>query len=232
MRVTAILAAGGAGLRMGHRKQLVQLCGKPLVAWSLEAFARCGAVEDLVVACAAEERARFVALAKDFCANKDVRFVSGGDRRQDSVLAALRVVPPSSDYLIVHDGARPFVGDDEITQVLEGAKTNGAAILAVPVTDTIKLVGERGCVVRTIPREQLWAAQTPQAFSRETLVRAYETAELDGFVGTDCAMLVERAGLATVAVIEGTYENVKITTPQDLAVAERIAQRRMAGLAL
>jgi 2-C-methyl-D-erythritol 4-phosphate cytidylyltransferase len=154
------------------------------------------------------------------------RVVVGGASRQDSVFAALRAMERPTDFVLVHDGARPFVTADVTERVIEQAREHGGAIVAVPVKDTIKQASENGTVHKTIPRERLWAAQTPQAFSYELLYRAHESAEADGFLGTDDAELVERLGGAAIAIVEGSYENLKITTPEDLIVAERIAAGR------
>lgn len=169
------------------------------------------------------------AVAAGCCGAKLSAVIEGGARRQDSVHAALRIVKPETDFVLVHDGARPFVTQPMIRAVIEAARVSGAAVVAVPVKDTIKQAGEGGTVTRTIPREQLWAAQTPQAFAFEVLYAAYAQAEAEGFVGTDDAMLVERAGSAQVRIVEGSHENVKITTPEDLFIAERIARSREAA---
>jgi 2-C-methyl-D-erythritol 4-phosphate cytidylyltransferase len=155
--------------------------------------------------------------------------VAGGVRRQDSVYAALRAAPVDTAIVLVHDGARPFVTADQIERVAAAAGPNGAAILAVPVKETVKQASESGVVLRTVARETLWTAQTPQAFAYGVLMRAHEAAERDGFVGTDCAMLVEAAGECDVQIVEGSYDNIKITTPDDLPVAAQIAAQRRAA---
>jgi 2-C-methyl-D-erythritol 4-phosphate cytidylyltransferase len=226
--VTAIVAAAGRGTRLGQRKQLLDLLGKPVVAWCFEALARSPLVNDVVVVCEPDEAEECEGIARRYCAGKIKAVVRGGERRQDSVLAGVRAASPDADYVIVLDGARPFVTQDLIERVLAAARITGASVAAVPVKDTIKQVSAGGTVVRSIPREQLWAAQTPQAFAFDALYKAYAAADAEGFVGTDDAMLVEWAGTAQVTVVEGSYENVKITTPEDLIVAERIARRRLA----
>ncbi len=208
---------------MGQPKQLLELAGKPIVAWSLETIARSPLVTDIVVACEADQRHAFERLAASVGDGKVRRIVAGGARRQDSVFAALRALEVPTDLVVVHDGARPFLSGDVLARVIERARELGAAIAAVPEKDTIKQANENGTVHKTIPRERLWAAQTPQAFSYDLLFRAHESAEADGFMGTDDAELVERLGGATVAIVESSDENVKITTPEDLIVAERIA---------
>jgi 2-C-methyl-D-erythritol 4-phosphate cytidylyltransferase len=224
--VCAILAAAGRGARMGQPKQLLELAGKPVAAWSLETIASEPAVTQIVVACEPDERSSFERLANRIGGGKVQRVVSGGARRQDSVFTALRAVTPPTELIVVHDGARPFVSKEVIHSVIEQARAHGGAIAAVPVKDTIKQVSENGTVHKTIPRARLWAAQTPQAFTYELLFRAHESAEADGFMGTDDAELVERLGGATIAIVESSYENLKITTPEDLIIAERIAAGR------
>ncbi len=208
---------------MGQPKQLLELAGRPVAAWSLGTIARSTAVTNIVIACEPDQRSAFEQLAAQVGGGKVQRVVGGGARRQDSVLAALRALDLPADFVVVHDGARPFVSAEVLARVIEQAREHGAAIAAVPVKDTIKQANENATVHKTIPRERLWAAQTPQAFSYDLLFRAHESAEADGFMGTDDAELVERLGGATVAIVEGSYENLKITTPEDLVVAERIA---------
>jgi 2-C-methyl-D-erythritol 4-phosphate cytidylyltransferase len=229
IRVTAILAAAGHGARLGMRKQLHELDGRPVAAWSLGTIAGCALVTDVIIACEADEREAFAGLAREYGGAKVRAVVAGGVRRQDSVYAALCAAPPDTAIVVVHDGARPFVTAEQVERVVASAGSNGAAILAVPVKDTVKQASESGAVLRTVPRETLWTAQTPQAFAYGVLLRAHEAAERDGYVGTDCAMLVEAAGESDVHIVEGSYDNMKITTPDDLPVAAHIAaQRRIA----
>jgi 2-C-methyl-D-erythritol 4-phosphate cytidylyltransferase len=228
VHVTAIVAAAGRGTRLGTRKQFLDLQGKPVAAWCLETFAGSALITDIVIACEADEAEECERVARRCCGRKLRAVVSGGERRQDSVFAGLRAAAPDATYVLVHDGARPFVSEDLIARALEAAQTTGASVVAIPVKDTIKQSGPTGIVTRTVPREQLWAAQTPQVFAYDVLYKAYEAAETEGFVGTDDAMLVEWAGTAQVAIVEGSSDNIKITTPEDLALAERIAKRHLA----
>lgn len=227
-RVTAIIAAAGHGTRLGRRKQLMTLLDKPVLAWSLETIAASAHVTDVVVACETDEMDACAAAAAASCGTKLHSVVAGGERRQDSVFAGLRAAPPDTAYVLVHDGARPFITGDMIDRVLAAARTFGAAVVAIPVKDTIKQATEGDIVLRTIPRDQLWSAQTPQAFAFDVLYKAYSTADSEGYVGTDDAMLVEWCGNASVSIVEGSYENVKITTAEDLFLAERIARERSA----
>jgi 2-C-methyl-D-erythritol 4-phosphate cytidylyltransferase len=221
--VCAILAAAGQGERFGRRKQLVDLGGKPLAAWSLEIFARSQEVTHVVIACEPDERTQFQTLARTLLGSKLHAVVAGGARRQDSVFAALRAIRASVDIVVIHDGARPFVREELLRQVVDKARTFGAAIAAVPVKDTIKQVTESGVVSKTIPRDRVWAAQTPQAFGFDLLFQAHEDAEEAGFAATDDSELVERLGSVSVAIVQSSYENLKVTTPEDLLIAERIA---------
>jgi len=229
--VTAIVAAAGRGSRLGARKQLLDLCGRPVVAWCLDVIAHSRSVDDVVVVCEPDEREQCEQVARATCERKLRAVVNGGDRRQDSVFAGLRASMPDADFVVIHDGARPFVTEDMIDRSLAAARISGASVVAVQVKDTIKQVSESGIVMRSLPRETLWAAQTPQAFSVDALSRAYTAAEAEGFVATDDAMLVEWAGTGQVAVVEGSYDNLKITTPDDLIVAEQIVRRRAASSA-
>lgn len=210
---------------MGQRKQLVELAGKPVAAWSLEVFARSPDVTHVVIACEPDERSSFERLASALLGEKLLALVNGGARRQDSVFAALRAIDEPVDIVIVHDGARPFLSPAVLHEVVAKAREFGGAIAAVLVKDTIKQATEAGTVLKTIPRERVWAAQTPQAFGHDLLFAAHESAEEAGFMATDDAELVERAGSTTIAIVESSYENLKITTPEDLLIAERIAAR-------
>lgn len=225
------MAAAGRGARLGQRKQLLQLGGRPIAAWSLRTLAQSPAISEIVIACESDETESFVELAARAGGTKVRHVVTGGARRQDSVFAALRSLDSPVDIVVVHDGARPFLRDDELEAVIAKAREVGGAIIAVPVKDTIKQANETRAVLRTIPRDKLWAAQTPQAFSFELLYRAHEQAEADGFLGTDDAELVERLGGATIAIVEGSYENLKVTTAEDLIVAEQIAAEWTKGIA-
>jgi 2-C-methyl-D-erythritol 4-phosphate cytidylyltransferase len=223
----AILAAAGRGARMGKPKQLIELAGMPLAAWSLQTLAKSHAIAGIVIACEADDIAAFEMLAARFGGVKVHKVVSGGARRQDSVFAALRAISEPAEYVVVHDGARPFMTDELLHGVLAKAKEFGGAIAAVPVKDTVKQANDAGTILKTIPRDRLWAAQTPQAFGYDLLFQAHESAEEAGFLATDDAELVERLGSISIAIVEGSYENLKVTTPEDLLVAERIAAQRV-----
>ena len=215
--VTGILVAGGSSVRMGFDKVWVDLCGRPLLAWPLLAFSECKAVNEvvLVVATDAHERASELLVQLGV----EARVVTGGPRRRDSVFAGLQSA--TGEWVAVHDVARPLVSADLILRGLEAARETGAAIAAVPETNTVKQV--RGDLVdSTLDRAAIWAAQTPQVFRRDLLLEAHRRSQDDA---TDDAALVEAMGGA-VKVYEGAYANIKVTHPLDLKVAAFLLSQR------
>jgi 2-C-methyl-D-erythritol 4-phosphate cytidylyltransferase / 2-C-methyl-D-erythritol 2,4-cyclodiphosphate synthase len=225
MRVTAIIAAGGAGRRLGTPvpKQLLQLDGRSMLERSVDAFAAHPAVAETIVVLPAD----LAAAPPQWLASRAprVRVVAGGERRQDSVANGFDATDRSADVVLVHDAARPFVTPDVITRVIDAAVAHGAAIAAIPVSDTVKRAegpsGER-IVVDTISRDALYLAQTPQGFAHGVLRDAVALGR-SGVEATDEAMLAERAG-HTVRLVDGAAANVKITTAEDFeAAAHRLA---------
>jgi 2-C-methyl-D-erythritol 4-phosphate cytidylyltransferase len=222
MSVAALLLAAGRGERLGLPvpKAFVPLAGRPLLLHALAALAASPAVERVVPVIARGDFERWEALAAERAAiPKLAPHVFGGERRQDSVAAGLGALSPSFRFVAVHDAARPFVRPAAIARVIEAARREGAAILATPAADTIKRVRD-GRVAATPPREECWAAQTPQVFRVELLREGLAKAQAEGRVATDDAQLVEWLG-APVAVVEGDPDNCKLTRPEDLAAAER-----------
>ncbi|HWW87138.1 MAG TPA: 2-C-methyl-D-erythritol 4-phosphate cytidylyltransferase [Vicinamibacterales bacterium] len=218
MRVTAIIAAGGRGLRFGgdQPKQLLLVAGRPILERSVAAFLSHPDVDEVVVAVPDE-------LVDDpppylRVTSKPLRVVAGGERRQDSVTRAFNVVSPDSDVIVVHDGARPFPSAELIAETIAVAAKDGAALAALSSRDTVKQ-GSEGLVVATLARESIFLAQTPQAFRRDVLERALSIVD----EATDEATLAERAGYR-VRLVPGETSNIKITTPDDLPLAEAIAR--------
>lgn len=212
----AIIVAAGRGERFGgpRPKALVELAGVPIVRRTVDRFVGSAAFGDVVVAAPAGE----LDAARDVLRGTPARVVAGGRRRQDSVLAALRALPGSVAIVAVHDAARPLVSARVILETVEAARSHGAAIAALPVSDTVKEVSDEGFVLATRSRQTLWLAQTPQAFRRELLLEAHERAAADGAEATDDAALVARLGHA-VRVVPGEASNLKITVPADLELA-------------
>lgn len=221
-RAAAIIAAAGESRRMaGIDKMLAPVAGKPVLAWAVEPFERAAAIQSIVLVLRADLLEQGRRLAQERRWRKVVAVTPGGARRQDSVKAGLDALPPC-DWVLVHDGARPCVTEAMIGRGLEAAQATGAAIAAVPAKDTIKVVGSDHVVCETPDRSALWLVQTPQVFRYDILRDA--CARPSGDV-TDDASLVEQAG-HRVRVFMGAYENIKVTTPEDLALAELFLRGR------
>jgi 2-C-methyl-D-erythritol 4-phosphate cytidylyltransferase len=207
-------------------KQLILLKGTPVVSRSLRAIAACPLVDQLIIVTSTEQIPTLERLAKGLDLNKPVRVIAGGSERQYSVANALKVVPLDAEIILVHDGARPLVRPEQVAAVIDAARAFRAAGLAAPVKDTIKTVNPEGFAIGTPDRSCLWAIYTPQAFAADLLRQAYAQAEIDGYLGTDDASLVERMGVS-IKMINGGYENIKITTSEDVCLAEALLARRM-----
>ena len=228
----AVIVAGGSGERFGdpRGKQFVELAGLPLVSWSILAFDHAPSVARIVVVCPrGREQEMQNAVIDRLELRHEVTLAVAGLTRQDSVLSGLMTVPPELELVAIHDGARPLVEVDAIERCLSavrGGKEVQGAICAARATDTLKVVDELGHIVGTPDRSQFWCALTPQCFLRTTILAAHERALLEGYVGTDDASLVEHAG-GLVRVVESPRDNIKITVPEDLAIAEAALAARM-----
>lgn len=235
MHVTAIIAAGGIGQRFGgaQPKQLLSVGGRPILERSVMAFASHPAVNAIVVAlpqALVDDPPAYLRSANAFALHgtgKPLHIVAGGDRRQDSVANAFAVAAATSDIIVIHDAARPFASADLIARTIAAAAESGAAVAAMQSRDTVKRATTDHLVGETLPREMIYLAQTPQAFRRDVLKRALELGARDPFHATDEAALVERAGLP-VRLVDGDASNIKITTPEDLTMAEAIAAAQSA----
>lgn len=229
----AVIVAGGSGERFGdpRGKQFVDLCGLPLMCWSLVAFDRAPSVARLVVVCAPD---RVAEVERDVVSRLSLRrpvtFAPSGATRQESVLSGLRAAPRELGLVAVHDAARPLVETEMVERAIAAVRDDASlagAILAARSTDTLKLV-EGDTIVATPDRSFYWAAQTPQVFRAPVLLAAHEAALREGFQGTDDASLVERAG-GKVRCVEAPRDNIKVTLPEDLAMAEATLSRRLTG---
>lgn len=235
--VTAIVPAAGLGRRMGgSRKPFLEIGGVPVIVHSLLLLQSIESITEIIPAVRPEDMPDMRAMIERYEITKAVRIASGGAERQDSIFNALQLVDCASacGIVLVHDAVRPFADAAMVLRLIDTAADGFGAIPCVPVKDTVKLVGDNGFIESTPSREKLVAVQTPQAFPCDMLKRAYESAMADGVYATDDAALVERigghAGQAgwRVKVIPGSYDNIKITTPEDLGIAE-IIWRRMHG---
>jgi 2-C-methyl-D-erythritol 4-phosphate cytidylyltransferase len=223
LKTSAIIAAAGFGRRFGGstKKQFQPLGGKPILAHSIGSFEESSVREIVLVI--PEDSLSYCSeeIVGKFNFKKVIKFISGGGERQHSVRKGFNSLSGDTDVVVVHDGVRPFIGVDLIEKVIKGALKSGGAIVALPVKDTVKKSSYENYIEQTISRNCLWLAQTPQAFKYGVLKRAYEEAERDGFLGTDEASLVERIGVP-VKLIEGSPMNLKITTEEDLRLAELV----------
>jgi 2-C-methyl-D-erythritol 4-phosphate cytidylyltransferase len=225
MIYTVLLPAAGSGKRMGagQNKLFLELRNVPILIHTLRVFDRDPNCEQIVLAVKKEEKALFERLLKEYCITKVSAIAEGGEERQHSVYAGLKAVT-TKGIVLVHDAARPFIHQEVIQQLVQAAHTSGAAVAAVRAKDTMKKA-VNGIIQETIDRESLWIIQTPQAFQYTLLEKAERLAEVENFLGTDEAMLVERLG-ERVHIVESTYDNVKMTTREDLLYGEAILNKR------
>jgi 2-C-methyl-D-erythritol 4-phosphate cytidylyltransferase len=222
----AVIVAAGRGTRFGRPKQLMELGGKPMLAWSVDAFAAMPEISDIVIATEAEFVERVEALARPRVRAASLTVVAGGADRQASARNAIEVLPPHCAGIFVHDGARPLVRPSDVRAGMRSVRPGVGALLAAPVVDTIKVVDAWRKVTRTLERQTLWSAQTPQFATGRDMRRAHRDAVRYGWPrATDDAALLERLGL-DVLVVESSVENMKVTHPADLLRAEAIVRDR------
>jgi 2-C-methyl-D-erythritol 4-phosphate cytidylyltransferase len=224
MQAEVIVVAAGKGERMGRElpKPFLPLCGIPLLIHTLRAITQSTLISKIILIIAPEREA----LCRDILRlhgqfRVPLTVVHGGAERQDSVRLGLTALDPTSEIVAIHDAARPFLDREILDRSIETAVLYGGALVAVPAQDTIKRVGEEGTVVETLPRQQLWLAQTPQTFRVPLIREAHARALAEGVIVTDDAALLERLG-KVVKIVSGSYRNFKITTPEDLQVAEAL----------
>ena len=222
--VAAVIVAAGNSTRMGRPKLLIPLCGTPVLTHTLRAFER-AAVDEIVVVARACDIPYF---EQEIALSKPLRFVVGGDTRQQSVANGIAAVSEGATMVAIADGARPLITPEEIDRVIETAVKTEAAAAAVRVKDTIKQADENGIITATPDRASLWQVQTPQVFSLSLYRRAMTAAKEAGLDLTDDCQLVEHIG-AEVTLVETSYENIKITTPEDIAVGEAFLKKRGVG---
>ena len=229
MRTVAIIPAGGAGVRLGSSiaKQYLLLDGVPVLARTLKIFQQAKIINEIILVVPEDD---LISVKKQLLDKYDltkvIAIVAGGRQRQDSVRNGLSVITDRCDVVVIHDGVRPLLTEEMISKVVAAAKSDGASSMGVKVKDTVKQTTNSGdLIVATLPRNNLWLTQTPQAFAFDVLQKAYAAAISDKFYGTDDASLVERIGVK-VKMIAGSYENIKITTPEDLIIAEAFIKNK------
>ena len=234
-KTAAIILAGGTGERFGKEggKQLVEIGGKPILTWSVEAFDAVGDIGLIVIVCPAERQGEYLSKAVDpFSFATPIVIAAAGSTRQESAFSGLELVPEEFEYVVMHYGARPLFSADLIAHTIATLKGNidaDGAVVAHPAIDTLKVV-ENGVIVGTPDRSVFWNAQTPQVFRAGIYRRAHASALSDGFVGTDDSSLIERLG-GRVLVVEGKRDNIKLTVPEDYlmlvaAVRERYLKQK------
>jgi 2-C-methyl-D-erythritol 4-phosphate cytidylyltransferase len=228
-QVVAIIPAAGVGARMGSNKakQFIDLCGKPILAVTLNHFQKCSLVDKIVVVVSEDD--------VDYC-NREIvdryrqskvcKVVAGGKRRQDSVRKGLEVVGDLCRWVLIHDGVRPLVTTELIEEVIKASKKSRAVITGLPVKETVKELNEQGMVLQSVHRSHLWLIQTPQVFLFEDLRLAHQKAIKDGWEeATDDAFLIEKMNIP-VKIIKGEEDNIKITTPRDLEIARFLMSKK------
>lgn len=229
--VFAIIPAAGRGERFGGKtkKQFHALEGVPLLIHTLTVFQMSSLVDEILLVVHQEDESFSEALIARYSLSKIKKVLCGGDKRQDSVCSAVVSLEEEGhpeDIVLVHDGVRPLVSPGIIERVIAATKEYGAAVAALPVVDSLKIVSDKRLISKSVPRENLWAMQTPQGFQLGLLADAYRQATRDKFFGTDDAMLVVQMG-KDVKCVEGSVENIKITTREDMNLAQLIYQERI-----
>ncbi len=226
MKIAIIVAAGKSSrMKSGCSKQYLPLLGKSVLSHTLSVFEDCSAVDEVMLVVNVDD--------VEFCREKVVekygfkkvsKIIEGGEERQDSVCNGLSFIPPTAEVVLVHDGARPLVTQEILVEAISSLEGWDGVVVGVPAKDTMKIVGGES-IDKTLPRESIWCAQTPQVFLTSVLKEAHGKARRDNIYGTDDSMLLERLGYK-VRMIMGSYDNIKITTQEDLEVAEGILRKK------
>ncbi len=226
-RVTAVITAAGKGTRMHSNinKQYMEIGGVPVLARTITVFQQCEVIDDIIVV-VNEEDINYCrkAIVDQYNLSKVRSLVSGGAERQNSVYKGLCAAGADCGIVLIHDGARPFVTEKNVVDCIEGARIHRACGIGVRLKDTVKISDEYGFVASTPDRSTLWSIQTPQGFQFTVIKKAHEEAVKADYTGTDDMVLVERQGIP-VKIIEGSYQNIKITTPEDIVIGESILSK-------
>ena len=222
MNSVVIVSAGrGSRMKADINKQFLKLQNKEVIAHTIDKFYNNENIGEIIVVVREDEAEFFKINMIEKYGYKNIKIAFGGSERQDSVYNGLKMVDENCKIVLIHDGARPFVNNETIDSAIESAKENKCVIVGVPVKDTIKVIDENNNVCDTPDRSTLWSIQTPQVFDYSLIMKAHEKAREDNYYGTDDSMLMEYFG-QKVKVVEGSYNNIKITTPEDLKIGEEI----------
>lgn len=225
--ISCIVAAGGSGRRMGAEKNklFLELCGKPVIAYTLMALEQSEAVDEIILSAREEDMMELRRVAEAYGILKLSAIVRGGAHRAASVKAALSAVSEQATIVAVHDGARPLIEERDIRSVVEDAIQNGAAAVGVRPKCTLKRADENGFITETVDRSVMFEIQTPQVFRKDIILKAYDAEETILERATDDCSLVERLG-ERIQVTEGSYRNIKVTTPEDIVIAEGLLEEK------
>jgi len=220
---SVIIPAAGSGSRMqaNKNKQFLELSNKPIIVHTIQLFDQCSYIDEIIVVAKESEQVLFKKVFENLKLRKPLHFANGGKTRQESVHNGIKACSDKTQFVAVHDGARPFLKPSALKRIIQSAYGLKSIVTAVPSKDTVKRVNEKGIVVETLKRNELWNIQTPQIFEYNVILKAYEEALKQGFEGTDDGSLVEWIG-EEVHVVMGDYQNIKVTTPEDLVVGEII----------
>lgn len=232
--IHAVIPAAGQGKRLGGsvKKQFLTLCDLPVAVHTLSAFQTSPLIDEIICVASKDDLSFFERLVSDHALTKVTKILPGGERRQDSVWAGLSYLGEwndRNDLVVVHDGVRPLVTSQLIERVIDAAHEAGGAVAALPLTDSLKQVSSDKMILKSVPRENLWTMQTPQVFRLGILLEAYRRGAKEGLEATDEAMLVENLGLP-VRCVQGANDNIKITLPPDLEMAEILLRARASRL--
>lgn len=225
MKVCAIVLAAGSGSRMRSKtkKQFMEIKGRPVIWFALNAFQESN-VDEIILVTSGDDIQFCKHIIEKYGITKVSKIVEGGKERYNSVYNGL--CQTKCEYVLIHDGARPLIDQETIEACIKGAIEYNACVAGVPVKDTIKMADENGVVISTPPRDRMWITQTPQAFEYNLLKKAYDNIEENGNNITDDAMVVEEYGDTKVRFIESSYENIKITTPEDIGICEMFLDKK------
>jgi len=229
MKSAAVIVSAGKGHRFAgeKKKQFSLLAGRPVLCHTLDKFETCPSIDSIQLVVGHEDLDYTLKeIVEAYRYKKVSKIVPGGKVRQESVKNGIETLPSDTDIVVIHDGVRPFVTYQMIEESIQAARQYKAAIVAMPVKETIKMAGPDRIVLKTLDRESLWQVQTPQTFQVDVIRKAFHKATEEGFVGTDDASLVERMEIK-VYIVSGSYENIKITTPEDLILANLLLQMDM-----
>lgn len=224
-KVSVIIPSGGSGSRMGanESKQFLQIKNKPILKMTIEKFTDFEEIKEIIVVSSERDMDKTIKIINSIDFKGNIKFALGGGTRQESVYNGLKEINENNDVVLIHDGARPLIGHEEIRKCILEVSEEIGVVLGVPVKDTIKMVDSTGTIVNTPKRDKMWIAQTPQGFYPQSILKAHKSALSEKFLATDDSSIMERYG-HRVKIIQGKYSNIKITTPDDMAIANRLIE--------